>query len=67
MEARAPEGDAGDRIVIDVADAVRKSLLKLGLGEADSLEVCRRIAAEAARWSRDGQGTIVRQRTWGKT
>jgi repressor LexA len=47
--------------VMQCAKVVRLGLTKLGVGEKDAVEVERRIAAEAARYSESGRGIVVRR------
>ena len=56
----------GEDIVMECALAVRMALSQRGLPEAASVEVAKRIIAEAARWTSDGRGTVVQRRQWTK-
>ncbi len=57
--------DERQDLVLDAARAVRFALEPL-VGHTVSTGVGSTIAAEAARWSPDGRGTVVRQRQWTK-
>jgi hypothetical protein len=56
----------GEDVVMEAAHAVCSSLTRLGLDETASVEAARRVAAEAARWTSDGRGAVVRRRQWTK-
>jgi hypothetical protein len=43
---------------------VRKSLEKAGMCPEQTDEAARRVAAEAARWTRDGRGIMLSRRRW---
>lgn len=50
--------------VAEAASAVRMSLEKAGMSPDEAEEAARRVAAEAARWTRDGRGIVLRRRQW---
>ena len=52
-------------LVREAADAVRAALVPL-VGHAPAASVGATVAAEAARWSADGRGTVTRRRIWAK-
>jgi SOS-response transcriptional repressor LexA len=50
----ATRRSSGSEIVIEVARAVHESLVRLGMEDSRVAEVSQRVAAERARWERDG-------------
>lgn len=59
------KSDGRRELVLEVARAVQLALKPL-VGEAASARAAATVAAEAARWSADGRGTVVPQRIWVK-
>ena len=56
-----PEG--AQELVLEAARAVQAALMPL-VGDAPAVGAAATVAAEAARWSADGRGTVVPQRIW---
>ncbi len=59
------KSDGGREFVLEAARAVQLALKPL-VGEAASARAAATVAAEAARWSADGRGTVVPLRIWVK-
>ena len=61
---RVAAGEDADELVVQVAEDVGLAMAAGGLSSEAAREVAARIGAEAARWRRDGRGTIVHRRRW---
>ena len=59
------KSEGGQELVLEAARSVHSALLPL-VGEAPAAGAAATVAAEAARWSADGRGTVVPQRIWVK-